>query len=157
ESMAAEIAPFGLGVTILLTGMFATDIITDEGIADHRDLGGDYGAQHAMIDRRVRSARPMAAPPQRFAAILARALADRAPLTRPAVGRDARMVVVADRVLPAAGMYQLGRLAMGQPRHGSQRPDQLSLTAKQKAIMLVLRILPAPVLAGMTRLATRIS
>ena len=36
ESMAGEIAPFGLGVTILVTGMYDTDIITDAGTTDDR-------------------------------------------------------------------------------------------------------------------------
>jgi len=31
ESLACEIAPFGLGVTILVTGTYNTDIITDAG------------------------------------------------------------------------------------------------------------------------------
>ena len=34
ESLAAEIAPFGLGVTVLVTGTYDTDIITDAGTTD---------------------------------------------------------------------------------------------------------------------------
>ncbi|WP_261899043.1 SDR family NAD(P)-dependent oxidoreductase, partial [Mycobacterium marinum] len=38
ESLAGEVAPFGLGVTVLVTGTFNTDIITDAGTSDHRDF-----------------------------------------------------------------------------------------------------------------------
>ena len=34
ESLAGEVAPFGIGVTILVTGTFDTDIITDAGTTD---------------------------------------------------------------------------------------------------------------------------
>ena len=44
ESMAGEVAPFGLGVTILVTGTFDTEIITDAGTTDSRDLDGPYCA-----------------------------------------------------------------------------------------------------------------
>ena len=40
EALAAEIAPFGLGVSVLVTGVFDTDIITDAGVQDHRDFNG---------------------------------------------------------------------------------------------------------------------
>ena len=42
ESLAGEIAPFGLGVTILVTGTYETDIITDAGTIDDRDFAGPY-------------------------------------------------------------------------------------------------------------------
>ena len=38
ESMAGEIAPFGLGVTVLIAGTYDTDIITDAGTTDERDF-----------------------------------------------------------------------------------------------------------------------
>ncbi|MDP9166969.1 MAG: SDR family NAD(P)-dependent oxidoreductase, partial [Actinomycetota bacterium] len=34
ESLAGEIAPFGLGVTVLVTGTYDTDIVTDAGTVD---------------------------------------------------------------------------------------------------------------------------
>ncbi len=39
ESMAGEVAPFGIGVTILVTGTYDTEIITDAGTTDDRDPG----------------------------------------------------------------------------------------------------------------------
>ena len=40
ESLAGEIAPFGVGVTVLVTGTYDTDIITDAGTTDTRDFDG---------------------------------------------------------------------------------------------------------------------
>ena len=39
ESMACEIAPFGLGVTVLVAGTYDTEIITDAGTTDNRIVG----------------------------------------------------------------------------------------------------------------------
>ena len=38
ESMACEIAPFGLGVTVLVAGTYDTEIITDAGTTDDREF-----------------------------------------------------------------------------------------------------------------------
>ena len=56
ESMAGEVAPFGIGVTILVTGTYDTDIITDAGTTDTRDFGGPYAAHHSTMDKRGRLA-----------------------------------------------------------------------------------------------------
>ncbi|WP_197495206.1 SDR family oxidoreductase [Mycobacterium kyorinense] len=120
ESLSGEIAPFGLGVTILVTGTYDTEIITDAGTTDCRDLEGPYARQHAAIDRRGRLAMKLAArPPERFAAGLAKALEARAPFVRRSVGPDARMLLLANRLLPAAGLHHMTRLMMGQPRFGA--------------------------------------
>ena len=55
ESMAGEVAPFGIGVTILVTGTYDTEIITDAGTTDTRDLDGPYAAHHSTMDKRGRS------------------------------------------------------------------------------------------------------
>jgi NAD(P)-dependent dehydrogenase (short-subunit alcohol dehydrogenase family) len=119
ESLAAEIAPFGLGVTILVTGTYDTDIITDAGTSDCRDFDGPYARHHATMDRRGRLAMKYAArSPDRFAAGLAKALDSAAPFARRPVGPDARMLLIANRVLPAAGLHHMTRLIMGLPRFG---------------------------------------
>src|ERR1700722_12100514 len=118
ESMAGEIAPFGLGVTILVTGTYDTDIITDAGTTDCRDFDGPYARHHATIDRRGRLAMKYAArSPERFAAGLARALDSTTPFVRRPVGPDARMLLVMNRLLPPAGLHQMTRLIMGLPRY----------------------------------------
>lgn len=122
ESMANEIAPFGLAVTVLVTGTFATDIITDAGVSDHRDFTGPYAPHNTAIDRRGRMAIRFAAPPARFAASLARAVNDTRPFARRAVGLDARMLLLSHRLLPSAALHKVVRLAVGLPRPGALRP-----------------------------------
>jgi NAD(P)-dependent dehydrogenase (short-subunit alcohol dehydrogenase family) len=121
EALAGEVSPFGLGVTVLVTGTFDTEIITDA-IADYRDFNGPYAPQNRCIDRRGRSAIRFAAPPERFARALARALEATAPFARVPVGRDARVMLLARRLLPARGLHQVTRLALGLPRHGAVPP-----------------------------------
>ena len=124
ESLAGEVAPFGLGVTVLVTGTFDTDIITDAGTSDHRDFSGPYAALHRKIDRRGRAAMRLARPPEHFARGLARALEDRAPFARHAVGIDARMLLVANRLLSSKALHRVTRLAMGIPRSGALRAPE---------------------------------
>ncbi|GFG75182.1 SDR family oxidoreductase [Mycobacterium botniense] len=119
ESLAGEVAPFGLGVTVVVTGMFDTDIITDAGTSDHRDFSGPYAALHRKIDRRGRFAMRFARPPRRFAQGLAKAVDDPAPFARHAVGVDARMLLVANRLLSSKALHRVTRLAMGLPRPGA--------------------------------------
>jgi NAD(P)-dependent dehydrogenase (short-subunit alcohol dehydrogenase family) len=119
ESLACEIAPFGLGVTILVTGTYDTDIITDAGTTDCRDFDGAYARHHATMDRRGRLAMKYAArSPERFAAGLAKALDGTKPFDRRPVGPDARMLLIMNRLMPAASLHQMTRLMMGLPRFG---------------------------------------
>jgi NAD(P)-dependent dehydrogenase (short-subunit alcohol dehydrogenase family) len=121
ESLAGEVAPFGLGVSVLVTGTFDTDIITDAGTSDLRDFSGPYAALHSKIDRRGRAAMRLAHSPEQFARGLAKALEDRAPFARHAVGIDARMLLVANRLLSSKALHSVTRLAMGIPRPGALR------------------------------------
>lgn len=119
ESLAAEVAPFGLGVTILVTGTYATDIITDSGTVDNRDFSGPYARHHTTMDRRGRLAMRTARSPQRFAAGLSRALRDDGPYARHPVGPDARILLLANRILPGIAMHHMIRLMLGIPRKGA--------------------------------------
>lgn len=122
ESLAGEVAAFGVGVTILVAGTYDTEIITDAGTTDCRDLEGVYARHHRTMDRRGRLAmQRVARPPERFAAGLARALDGTTPFVRHAVGVDARMLLIANRIVPALGMHHLTRLILGLPRSGSVR------------------------------------
>ena len=56
ESMACEIAPFGLGVTVLVAGTYDTEIITDAGTTDDRDFAGPYARLHNTMNTRGRFA-----------------------------------------------------------------------------------------------------
>jgi NAD(P)-dependent dehydrogenase (short-subunit alcohol dehydrogenase family) len=123
ESLANEVAPFGLGVSVLITGTFDTEMITDAGAQDLRDFDGPYGAMHTKIDRRGRLAIRIAAPPSRFARGLARALDDRSPFARHAVGPDAHALLAMNRILPSRALHHIIRVAMGIPRRGALRPS----------------------------------
>ncbi|WP_454791153.1 SDR family oxidoreductase [Mycolicibacterium lutetiense] len=124
ESMASEVAPFGIGVTILVSGTYDTEIITDAGTTDDRDLDGPYAAHHRTMDKRGRAMMKRAArPPEKFADGLAKALDSSKPFVRTAVGTDARMLLTANRLLPAAGLHQMTRLMMGIPRFGALREE----------------------------------
>jgi len=120
EAMAGEVAPFGIGVTILVAGTYDTEIITDTGTTDNRDFSGPYAAHHSTMDRRGRLAMKYGAKsPDRFAAGLAKALDAKAPFVRRPVGPDARMLLVMNRLLPSAGLHTMIRSMMGIPRFGA--------------------------------------
>ena len=57
--------------------------------------------------------------PERFAAGLAKALDGKAPFVRRPVGPDARMLLIANRLLPGAGLQHMMRLMLGIPRFGA--------------------------------------
>jgi NAD(P)-dependent dehydrogenase (short-subunit alcohol dehydrogenase family) len=118
ESLASEIAPFGLGVTILVAGTYDTEIITDAGLTDCRDLDGAYARPHTSIAKLERATGFMARSPERFATGLAKALDGTKPFVRRPVGADARMLLVMNRLLPPSGLHQMTRLMMGLPRFG---------------------------------------
>lgn len=119
EALAGEVAPFGLGVTILVSGTFKTDILTET--PDYRDHHGPYAAHYAGIDRTGDLVVRLASSPERFGRALARALDDRAPFARHAAGLDARMLLLASRLLPDRILQQVVRVAMRLPRHGALR------------------------------------
>jgi NAD(P)-dependent dehydrogenase (short-subunit alcohol dehydrogenase family) len=155
ESMACEIAPFGLGVTVLVAGTYDTEIITDAGTTDDRDFGGPYARLHNTMNSRGRFAVSFARAPERFTDGLVKALADEAPYRRRGVGPDASMLLAANRILPAAGMHHLSRTVLGIPKQGSMRGGAWPLTANQKAMVLVARVLPQPVLQRLASLAAK--
>ncbi|OBG26064.1 SDR family NAD(P)-dependent oxidoreductase [Mycobacterium sp. 852002-51057_SCH5723018] len=152
ESMAAEIAPFGLGVTVLVAGMYDTDIITDAGTIDDRDFNGPYARLHNTMNTRGRFAIRFARTPERFTDGLVKALGDRAPFRRRGVGPDASMLLALNRILPSSAMHHVSRIVLGIPRRGSMRGGAYPLTASQKALLFAARIIPPRVLQ---RLASR--
>jgi NAD(P)-dependent dehydrogenase (short-subunit alcohol dehydrogenase family) len=118
EALAEEIAPFGLGVTILVTGTFKTDILTEQ-TTDYGDYAGPYAVHYAGIRSTGGIAVNFARPPERFARGLARALDERSPFARHAVGIDARLLLLGARFLPGWLLHQVIRLAMRLPRQGA--------------------------------------
>lgn len=129
ESMAGEVASFGIGVSVLVTGTYDTDIITDAGTTDCRVLDGPYARHHQTMDRRGRAAMRYAArSPEAFAVGLEKALQSNKPFDRRAVGPDARMLMVASRLLPPSALHHMVRVMMGIPRFGAIRPVPATAT-----------------------------
>jgi NAD(P)-dependent dehydrogenase (short-subunit alcohol dehydrogenase family) len=155
ESMACEIAPFGLGVTVLVAGTYDTEIITDAGTTDDRDFDGPYARLHNTMNTRGRFAIRFARPPERFTDGLVKALQDSGSFRRRGVGPDASMLLASNRILPASGMHHMSRIVLGIPRQGSMRGGAWPLTAAQRAMVLVARVLPAPVLQRLASLAAK--
>ncbi|WP_319431953.1 SDR family oxidoreductase [Mycobacterium sp. RTGN5] len=155
ESLAAEIAPFGLGVTVLITGTYDTEIITDAGTTDDRDFGGPYARLHQTMNTRGRFAMKLARSPERFADGLVKALADRGPFRRHGVGPDASMLLVSNRFLPASGMHHMSRVVLGIPRQGSMRNGAYPLTTAQKAMVLAMKVIPQPVMQRIVAAAAK--
>jgi NAD(P)-dependent dehydrogenase (short-subunit alcohol dehydrogenase family) len=119
ESLAEEVAPFGLGVTILVSGMFKTDILTEQ-TPHYGDLTGPYATHYAGIERTGRAmVRLLANSPERFASALASVLDERAPFARHAVGFDARLLLWGSRLAPGRLLHHVIRLAMRLPPHAA--------------------------------------
>lgn len=144
ESMAVEIAPFGLGVTVLVAGTYDTEIITDAGTTDDRNFGGPYARLHATMNTRGRFAIRFARPPERFTDGLVGALADTKPFRRRGVGPDASMLLGLNRILPAPGMHHVSRIVLGIPRQGAMQDGAWPLTWAQRAMVLAVRVIPPP-------------
>jgi NAD(P)-dependent dehydrogenase (short-subunit alcohol dehydrogenase family) len=155
ESMAVEIAPFGLGVTVLVAGTYDTEIITDAGTTDDRDFSGPYARLHNTMNSRGRFAMRMARPPEKFTDGVVKALADTGSFRRRGVGPDASMLLVSNRILPAIGMHHMSRVVLGIPKQGSMRDGAWPLTTGQKVMMFATKVIPQPVLQRLATLAAK--
>jgi hypothetical protein len=118
EALSGEIAPFGLGVTILVTGTFNTEILTEK-TPDYGDHGGPYAVHYKGIHSSGKAAVSKAAPPAIFARALGAAVEDDAPISRRTVGADAAALATMVRVLPVWLVHQIIRVAMRLPRKGA--------------------------------------
>jgi NAD(P)-dependent dehydrogenase (short-subunit alcohol dehydrogenase family) len=121
EALSHEVAPFGIGVTVLVAGLFRTDIL--ELTQTHADPDGPYAAHHAGLNRTNRWIVRAARRPERFGPAVARALQDRAPFARHSVGLDARLVLLGSRFLPARLFQRAVGLAIRLPQPGTLRAD----------------------------------
>jgi NAD(P)-dependent dehydrogenase (short-subunit alcohol dehydrogenase family) len=121
ESLAYEIAPFGLGITVLVAGSFKTDIL--ELTPTYADPSGPYAAFHDRLEMRGRRFMRLAARPERFAPAVARALDERRIFARHGVGIDARLLLAGNRLVPSGVLQWITTRALGLPRPGSLRGD----------------------------------
>jgi hypothetical protein len=117
--LAPEIAPFGLGVTVLVAGTFRTDIL--ELTESHADHDGPYGPMHRALEAMQPLILRMARPPEQFAAAVERSLTDTAPFVRRGVGPDAHAIIVGNRLVPTGLFMRLVGMALRLPKPGSLR------------------------------------
>jgi NAD(P)-dependent dehydrogenase (short-subunit alcohol dehydrogenase family) len=120
EALAQEIAPFGLGVTILVTGTFNTDILTEQ-TPDYGDHGGPYAVLYQGVHSTGKAVVAKARSPVHFARALAAAVEDTAPIARRTVGPDAAALAIMARMLPGSLVHQIIRMAMRIPGQGALR------------------------------------
>jgi NAD(P)-dependent dehydrogenase (short-subunit alcohol dehydrogenase family) len=120
EALALEVAPFGIGVSILVAGTFETDILDHDHTVSYGDPEGPYRHLHAGQARLEALVKRMARPPERFARALARALDEQAPFTRRAVGPDAVAMRIGRALMPA-GIFQRVVARILGIRRGVQR------------------------------------
>jgi NAD(P)-dependent dehydrogenase (short-subunit alcohol dehydrogenase family) len=119
ESLALEVAPFGLGVTVLVAGSFQTEIL--ELTPTYADPDGPYAAFHTGLERSGRRFLRLAQPPARFAPAVTRALESRHSFERRAVGIDARLLLLGNRLLPARYLERMIGRALGLPAPGTPK------------------------------------
>ena len=119
ESLAGEIAPFGLGVSVIVTGTFKTDILVQT--ADYRNYQGPYADHYVGIDKTGDIVVGAANPPERFARVLGGVITSDAPFSRHAAGIDAFMLLLMSRLMPSWLLHRIVCFAMRLPRPGVLR------------------------------------
>jgi NAD(P)-dependent dehydrogenase (short-subunit alcohol dehydrogenase family) len=119
ESLSQEIAPFGLGVTVVVAGTFKTDILTLT--RTYADPNGPYADLHNGLESTGRRFLRFAGAPQRFAPAVEKALDDHRPFARHGVGIDAHLLLAANRLMPLRLLQRVMAKAIGIPRPGSLR------------------------------------
>jgi NAD(P)-dependent dehydrogenase (short-subunit alcohol dehydrogenase family) len=117
ESLSQEIAPFGLGVSVIVAGTFRTDIL--ELTTTWEDTSGPYAPMHLGLRRTGDRILRIARSPATFAPAVERALLDTGPFRRRAVGIDAKLL----RVGTAIGIPGPGSLRDDPRRHAGVSPD----------------------------------
>ncbi len=114
ESLSMEIPPFGLGVSVLVTGTFKTDIL--ELTSSYKDESGPYAALHAPLEATGERMLRIARKPDRFAPLVERALTDKKSFTRHAVGPDAVAMVYGARHVPTRWVHSITARVLRLPR-----------------------------------------
>jgi NAD(P)-dependent dehydrogenase (short-subunit alcohol dehydrogenase family) len=93
-----EVAHLGIGVSLVEPGDINTPFNDAMDWGDH--TGSPYGAQLAACEKVIRESLPKAPGPEVVARAIERALADRRPRVRYAVGADSKLVPLGRRLFP---------------------------------------------------------
>jgi NAD(P)-dependent dehydrogenase (short-subunit alcohol dehydrogenase family) len=120
ESLRRELRPWGIWVATVQPGAIATPI-WDKGAADAEDIRQrlpegaveHYGNVLSNIGATAEKMGASGMPPERVARVVEHALTSRRPRRDYVVGRDAKMQIVLDRVLPTRAFDALVRRFMG--------------------------------------------
>lgn len=123
ETLAHEVAPFGLGVSIIVPGAFETDIL--ELTTTWEDTSGPYSRMHRSLRRTGDQIVRIAGSPSSFAPKVEKALADTRPITRRAAGIDAKALLYGSRLLPGRVLQRLIQIGVGIPGPGAMVGDPL--------------------------------
>jgi NAD(P)-dependent dehydrogenase (short-subunit alcohol dehydrogenase family) len=101
ESLAYEVAPFGVAVTLVQPGNFATDFTVSRKMAAATSGPSDYTAATAKAVTAMERDERNGAPPSEVAAAVQRVLEGRRPPRRVSVGKTSeRAGLIAKRLLP---------------------------------------------------------
>jgi NAD(P)-dependent dehydrogenase (short-subunit alcohol dehydrogenase family) len=114
ESLAYEVAPFGVAVTLVQPGNFATDFTASRKVAESATPDSAYGAAMtkavALMERDERNG----APPGHVAATVQRVLDARKPPRRVSVGKASeRIGIIAKRLLPFRVFESAAKSSLG--------------------------------------------
>jgi short-subunit dehydrogenase len=120
ESLRRELRPWGIWVATVQPGAIATPI-WDKGAADAEDIrqrlpedaGKLYGDVLGNIGATAEKIGASGMPPERVARVVEHALTVRRPRREYVVGRDAKMQIALDRLLPTRVFDGLVRRFMG--------------------------------------------
>ena len=120
ESLRRELRPWGIWVATVQPGAIATPM-WDKGAADAEDIRQrlpegaveHYGNVLSNIGATAEKMGASGMPPERVARVVEHALTSRRPRRDYVVGRDAKMQIVLDRVLPTRAFDGLVRRFMG--------------------------------------------
>jgi NAD(P)-dependent dehydrogenase (short-subunit alcohol dehydrogenase family) len=125
EALSLEIAPFGIGVSVLVAGTFKTDVLDHEHTISYGDPDGPYGHLHAGQAGMEERVNRFASSPAKFAPALARVLNEDVSFSRRTVGPDARAMRIATALLPARVFQRVIATALSIPRPGALARDPI--------------------------------
>ena len=155
ESMACEIAPFGLGVTVLVAGTYDTEIITDAGTTDDRNFDGPYARLHNTMNTRGRFAMQFRQATRAVHRRSAQGAGRPGSVPPPRCGPGRVDAVGVQQDSPGLGHAPHVADRAGHTQTGLDAGRGVAVDAAQKAMVFVARILPQPVLQRLASLAAK--
>lgn len=118
DALRVELDSSGVRVALIEPGSVATPI-WDKGRAEAKDvhippeLAAQYGHVPAAMDKVLQDTAGRGVPPEQVAEAVEHALTSRRPRTRYVIGRDARAMLIARRVLPDRAFDRVAKRALG--------------------------------------------